>query len=137
LKTLAEVLAREGDKHEARRRREREENSLQRFKKVKPKPDSFSSNNLVALETLTPNSVLPLVLRPHVDDLDLADWARSHRELIETNLLKHGALLLRGAKLKTAADFEQVAAAICPELFDEYGDLPRESLGGKVYGSTP
>jgi alpha-ketoglutarate-dependent taurine dioxygenase len=137
LKTLVDFLAREGDKQEARRRREREENSLQRFKKVKPKPDSLSSDNLVALETLTPGGVLPLVFRPKVDDLDLADWARSRRELIETNLLKHGALLFRGAELKTAGDFEQVAAAICPELFDEYGDLPRESLGGKVYGSTP
>jgi hypothetical protein len=42
LKTLAEVLAREGNKQAARRRREREENSLQRFKKIKPKAVSLS-----------------------------------------------------------------------------------------------
>jgi hypothetical protein len=30
-----------------------------------------------------------------------------------------------------------VVAAICPETFDEYGDLPREPMGGKVYSSTP
>jgi len=34
-------------------------------------------------------------------------------------------------------DFEAAADAICPGLFGEYGDLPREDLGGKVYGSTP
>jgi amino acid adenylation domain-containing protein/non-ribosomal peptide synthase protein (TIGR01720 family)/FkbM family methyltransferase len=137
VKMLEEILTREGNKQQARQRHEREENSLQRFKKVKPKPVSLSSDNLVALDTLTPDGVLPLVFRPQVDDLDLADWARSHGELIETNLSKHGALLFRGVKLKTAGDFEEVAAAICPDLFGEYGDLPREGLGGKVYSSTP
>ncbi len=34
-------------------------------------------------------------------------------------------------------DFQEVAQAICPELFDEYGDLPREGVGGKIYSSTP
>src|SRR5262249_30710512 len=29
------------------------------------------------------------------------------------------------------------ASTLCPELFGEYGDLPREAMGGKVYGSTP
>ncbi|HYW74159.1 MAG TPA: TauD/TfdA family dioxygenase, partial [Pyrinomonadaceae bacterium] len=33
--------------------------------------------------------------------------------------------------------FEEFAAAICPDLFGEYGDLPREDVGGRVYGSTP
>jgi hypothetical protein len=42
LKMLKEVVARETDKQQARQRREREENSLRRFKKVKPKPDSLS-----------------------------------------------------------------------------------------------
>jgi len=35
------------------------------------------------------------------------------------------------------AEFERTAEAICVELFGEYGDLPREELGGRVYGSTP
>jgi len=42
LKLLAEILTREGDKQEARQRREREESSRQRFKKVKPKAVSLS-----------------------------------------------------------------------------------------------
>ncbi|HYK20027.1 MAG TPA: TauD/TfdA family dioxygenase, partial [Pyrinomonadaceae bacterium] len=29
------------------------------------------------------------------------------------------------------------ASTTCSELFGDYGDLPREELGGKVYGSTP
>ena len=137
LKTLEEILSRAGNRQQARQRREREENSLRRFKKVKAKAVSLSSDNLVALDTLKRETLLPLVFSPTVDDLDWADWARTHRELIETNLSKHGALLFHDVKLKTAGDFEQVAAAICPELFCEYGDLPRQSLGGKVYGATP
>jgi len=67
----------------------------------------------------------------------LIDWAKNNREYIEDELLKHGALLFRGFDVKSASVFEQVAQAICPQLFGEYGDLPRETLGGKVYGSTP
>ncbi|HEX7295158.1 MAG TPA: TauD/TfdA family dioxygenase, partial [Pyrinomonadaceae bacterium] len=43
----------------------------------------------------------------------------------------------RGFNVDSAGAFESVASAICPDLFSEYGDLPREELGGKVYGSTP
>lgn len=137
LKTLNEMLSRAANEQQSLQRRQREENSRQRFKQVKPKAVSLSSGNLVAFDTLKPGSVLPLVVRPNVDDIDLADWAQGHRELISTKLRQHGALLFRDFKLKTADDFEQAAAAICPELFGEYGDLPREGLGGKVYGSTP
>lgn len=137
LKTLEEILARAVNEQQAAQRRYREEDSRQRFKKVKPRAVSLSSRDLVALDALKPESVLPLVVRPNVDDLDLADWAQGHRELISTRLTQHGAVLFRDFKLKTVDDFEQAAAAICPELFGEYGDLPREGMGGKVYGSTP
>jgi alpha-ketoglutarate-dependent taurine dioxygenase len=137
VQTLEETLTRAGKRQQVMQRSEREENSFRRFKQVKPKAVSLSSKKLVTLDTLTPESLQPLVVRPNVEDIDLADWARSQRELIETNLSKHGALLFRDFKLKEARDFEQAAAAMCPELFGEYGDLPREGMGGKVYSSTP
>jgi hypothetical protein len=46
-------------------------------------------------------------------------------------------ILFRGFAVPSVPHFEEFAATICPELFGEYGDLPREELGGKVYGSTP
>jgi alpha-ketoglutarate-dependent taurine dioxygenase len=52
-------------------------------------------------------------------------------------LQKHGAILFRGFQVTTVAEFEQFAGAICPELFGEYGDLPREEGGQKTYRSTP
>ncbi len=39
--------------------------------------------------------------------------------------------------MKSIRDFEKFAETICPNLFAEYGDLPRTDEGDKVYGSTP
>lgn len=84
-----------------------------------------------------PDKTVPLVFQPEIDDIDIVDWARSNRDFIDKELLKHGALLFRGFDLRSPADFEKFAEAISPNLFAEYGDLPREGVGGKVYGSTP
>jgi alpha-ketoglutarate-dependent taurine dioxygenase len=80
---------------------------------------------------------LPLVLEPACGDVDLAEWVRGNREHVENQLSLHGGILFRGFGLTTPQEFEHAASAICTELFEEYGDLPREDLGGKVYTSTP
>ena len=84
---------------------------------------------------LGPDEHLPLVMEPGMNNLDLAEWATNNRALIESKLFEHGAILFRGFNLKTVQDFERVASSICPDLFGEYGDLPRE--GERVYASTP
>lgn len=84
-----------------------------------------------------PDKPLPLVFQPDMADVDLADWAMNNRDFIDKELLQHGALLFRGFDLASPAEFEKFAEAISPQLFAEYGDLPREGVGGKVYGSTP
>jgi alpha-ketoglutarate-dependent taurine dioxygenase len=86
---------------------------------------------------LQPGGALPLLIEPAADQVDLADWARTNRDSIEDKLHRHGGILFRGFGLKDARDFERVAAAICCELYSEYGDLPREGVAGKVYTSTP
>jgi alpha-ketoglutarate-dependent taurine dioxygenase len=79
----------------------------------------------------------PLVISPAAEGVDLAAWAAEHRETIYSYLTAHGALLFRGFPLATPGDFERVAGSIWPELFGEYGDLPREDMTSKVYHSTP
>jgi alpha-ketoglutarate-dependent taurine dioxygenase len=116
---------------------QREKAKLNKFKTIKPKAVSLPQKQLIKTSFLQPEQALPLVIERDSDEIDLADWASSHREFIETNLLKHGAILFRGFNLNSAADFENVANAIHPNLFGEYGDLPREGVSGKVYGSTP
>jgi amino acid adenylation domain-containing protein len=80
---------------------------------------------------------LPLVIEPATNDVELVEWASQSRALIETELLKHGALLFRKFKVASVGEFERFAAAICEDLFSEYGDLPREQMSSNVYGSTP
>jgi hypothetical protein len=80
---------------------------------------------------------LPLVVRPNISDLDVAEWARANRAFVEAKLSEHGAILFRDCQVDSVAKFEGLALAVCDELFGEYGDLPREGAGGKVYGSTP
>jgi alpha-ketoglutarate-dependent taurine dioxygenase len=79
----------------------------------------------------------PVMITPAVDNVDLAAWCESHKEELGAHYDKHGAILFRGFDLDSAADFEAVASAIAGDLFAEYGDLPPESAGEKVYGSTP
>jgi amino acid adenylation domain-containing protein len=98
--------------------------------------DGASSQRFVSTRTLDANG-LPLLIEPAVAEVDLAAWARSERADIEAQLRHHGALLFRGFGLRSVADFERVAEAVCPELYGEYGDLPREKTGRHVYGSTP
>lgn len=98
---------------------------------------TVSDNNLVKTSYLGDSRRFPLVVTPNASDVDLPGWAKANLGLIESNLLQHGAVLFRNFNISSAEDFESFAQAICPELFGEYGDLPREELGGKVYGSTP
>jgi amino acid adenylation domain-containing protein len=116
---------------------QREKANFKKFKTIKPKTVSLSQRQLIKTSFLQPEQSLPLVIEPDSDEIDLADWAASNREFIENNLLKHGAILFRGFNINSVPEFEKVANAIHPNLFGEYGDLPREGVSGKVYGSTP
>ena len=107
------------------------------FKDFRPKAVRLPQKQLIESNYLYSGKTLPLVLKPTVTDVDLADWVINKREFIETNLLADGAILFRGFKISTASEFEKVASSICPELFGNYGDLPREGISDKVYGSTP
>ncbi|MGP1384065.1 MAG: amino acid adenylation domain-containing protein [Thainema sp.] len=110
---------------------------IKSFKAVQPKPVQWVEEELIQTSYLSAESSLPLVIQPKDEAMDLSDWAEHNRPWLEQQLQQHGAILFRGFGLQSATDFEQVAQAICPSLFGDYGDLPREGMGGKVYGSTP
>lgn len=88
---------------------------------------------------LRPGQLLPLVIQPTMNGVNLSQWAGNNREYLQEELLKHGAILFRNFSVDTPDKFEAFACAVARdgELFDEYGDLPRENPGAKVYGSTP
>jgi alpha-ketoglutarate-dependent taurine dioxygenase len=98
----------------------------------------LSAVDLVEKETEGRNGTrIPLLIRPAIDGVDLAEWGSQHRSEVEKDLFAHGAILFRGFDVTTPMAFEAVAKSIVPDLFGEYGDLPKEGEGDYVYHSTP
>jgi alpha-ketoglutarate-dependent taurine dioxygenase/aryl carrier-like protein len=114
-----------------------QESSLNLFKSIKPKAVSVVRRELIKTGYLSEAERLPLVIEPALGEMSLAEWLGANRELTADFLQRDGAILFRGFSLGSAEEFEQTAAAICPTLFGEYGDLPREQMSRLVYGSTP
>lgn len=84
---------------------------------------------------------LPLVVEPERDSegslAGLYRWLTDESGWIETQLLKYGAILLRGFAVQTPDDFEQICTAVDPQLLNYAGgDSPRQAVTGKVYTST-
>ncbi|MFL6253470.1 MAG: amino acid adenylation domain-containing protein [Pyrinomonadaceae bacterium] len=133
LDELAATLAgREREEHDMETTR-RGASGLRRLKEIKPKVVSVQQEELVRTELLRDGPTLPLVIRPALKDVDLRGWATSSLPFIESRLLEHGALLFRGFGVETSEPFESFASVICPDLFNENGEHPRQSVGGKVY----
>jgi alpha-ketoglutarate-dependent taurine dioxygenase len=100
-------------------------------------PATHTTIGQVRTSLSAPGQTLPLIVEPAVDGLALADWCAANRDWIEAKILEHGGILFRGFQVPTPADFERAAKATWGELFADYGDLPRNSAGEKIYESTP
>ncbi|EAZ91770.1 non-ribosomal peptide synthetase [Crocosphaera chwakensis] len=112
-------------------------NKFKKFKRIQPKAVVVSSKQLIKTEQFKPNEPLPLIIQPNINDIDIMEWAKNNRPYLEEKLQQHGAILFRGFNFNQVSDFETLSQAICPNLFGNYGDLPREGISNKVYGSTP
>lgn len=118
-------------------KRIRKISGISKLKSISPQAINASSDSLVDVQTLETGQAMPIVVTPKSEDIDLPDWIRNNQAWVEAKLIEHGAILFRGFRVDTVAEFERSAQAICPELFGEYGDLPRAGAGGNVYVSTP
>ncbi|MCB1058355.1 MAG: TauD/TfdA family dioxygenase, partial [Acidobacteria bacterium] len=107
------------------------------FQRRRPKAVSLEETPLVRSGYLSPDSKLPRVLEPAMSDVDLIEWARANQDFLGREVSEHGAILLRGFGIESVPEFERFAAAAAHQLFGEYGDLPKEKGGEKVYKSTP
>jgi hypothetical protein len=69
--------------------------------------------------------------------VDACNWVREHREQLETLVLRHGGLLLRGFGLRDAADFARLLDAFGIRLMHYIEKAtPRNQVSGHVYTST-
>ena len=108
-----------------------------RLSGIRRKPVSLSKESLVKTERLDGMPAIPVVLKPVMDDVNLAAWAADNREWIETLLSKAGAILMRGFGVKGAIEFERVVEALsgAPIQYDERTS-PRSQVRGGIYTST-
>jgi amino acid adenylation domain-containing protein/non-ribosomal peptide synthase protein (TIGR01720 family) len=107
--------------------------SLSALKQIKPKPVSLRWENLITTTYFQPNQHLPLIVQPKSRGLDLVEWVKHNVPFVETELLKHGGILFRGFEVRSPLEFEQLALALCPHLFNENGEHPREAVSKNVY----
>lgn len=104
---------------------------------ISRKAVNISPEGLIETSYLQPETLLPLVIQPTVDELSLSGWAKNNRSLIETQLLKHGGILFRGFKVDNVTEFEQFIKAISGELLEySYRSTPRSHVSGNIYTST-
>jgi alpha-ketoglutarate-dependent taurine dioxygenase len=130
LKTITEQKAALPDK-------QKEERARKKLGVIKRKTLDLAVANLIATREVDCGSGKLLVAEPQMPNVNLAGWAASNRQATEEMVLRHGAVLWRGFNIRTVENFETVAHAMSDELFGEYGDLPRASVSGNVYGATP
>jgi len=92
----------------------------------------------VIAQSFDANQSLPVVI--DLGDADRSDpvgWATLQRDVIEADLHRVGAVLIRGFDVRSADEFRAVCAAICPQLRNYAGgDSPRTGVADQVYTST-
>ncbi|HVR98011.1 MAG TPA: amino acid adenylation domain-containing protein [Thermoanaerobaculia bacterium] len=133
-----EIFSEEERNKRAMEKLEREQSKIKNLGRFRRSSSvDMAEMELVKTEYLQPGSTFPLVVRPNLGDIDLPGWAQDSRDFIDTQLAKHGAILFRGFNVTSVTEFERFAKSVCNELFDEYGDLPREQESASVYHSTP
>jgi alpha-ketoglutarate-dependent taurine dioxygenase len=108
-----------------------------RRKAITPKPFSNLQEDFINIEYLDPGSELPVVIKPKLNGVKLSAWAASNRYLIETRLLRHAGILLRGFRVDSVDEFQSFAATISDRLL-EYKERssPRSHVKENVYTST-
>lgn len=107
----------------------------------KPMPSLKRKRKTISTEALVKRTLqdsltgLPLVFQPTQSHLNPAQWAELNRKSLITDLRTHGALLFRGFPIENATEFQAFASAMLPNLYGNYGDLPKEKE--RIYKSTP
>ena len=118
-------------------RQSRAESKFKKFKSIKPRTVSLAQGALVKADFLSSAGSLPLVLRPAVDNVDLAEWMRNNLNTMDHQLLKYGGILFRGFNLNAHSRFEEFLEATSVELMSyREKSSPRTRLSDKVYTST-
>lgn len=113
---------------------ERPRRSLTRPPTERQEPTGVTADGLV---TVGPGGPLPLMMRPHVEGVDLVEWSAGAVEYLRATLGTHGAILFRGFGPPDLGRFAAFVRAISGEPL-EYRERssPRTHIADGVYTST-
>ncbi|MCY1073921.1 TauD/TfdA family dioxygenase [Archangium lansingense] len=104
---------------------------------VKRREVAESGEDWVRFEPLEPGLHLPVLARPTLPGVDLANWASKHRARVDEHLHRHGAVLFRGFDIASAEALERSIRAVADESLPyEERSSPRSQVSGNVYTST-
>ena len=94
----------------------------------------FSLGDEVTVKSPTKN--FPLTIIPK-NDIDVLQWAKTHKTTLNQLLLEHGAILLRGFKIQGAEKFNELFSEVSGNAM-EYKNRtsPRDQVYSNVYTST-
>lgn len=96
-----------------------------------------SAESFVTISYLEPGVKLPLVIKPRVGGINLSQWAANSRSYIESQLLKHGAILFRNFDVHKAEELDQFIRASTGEPIKyEERSSPRSEVSDRIYTST-
>ncbi len=71
------------------------------------------------------------------NNTDLLKVIKENNDEIESQLLKFGGIVFRGFAIRSVSEFNKLANAMSPHLFDYVNrSTPRHKLGGKIYTAT-
>ncbi|HSX86565.1 MAG TPA: TauD/TfdA family dioxygenase [Pseudomonas sp.] len=94
---------------------------------------------LVRFTPLLPDQAFPLLCEPATAGVSLQAWAERQRELLESKLLEHGAILFRGFAVGSANEFDQCISALSGGALEyRFRASPRTQVnpGLNIYTST-
>jgi alpha-ketoglutarate-dependent taurine dioxygenase len=96
-----------------------------------------ATDSLIRARYLSPDMHLPLVIEPASDQVDALQWAANAGEYMQTELLRHGAILFRNFPLPAVEKFHHFVRIIAGDPL-EYKERssPRSSVGENIYTST-
>lgn len=136
---VAEIDMYTDEEHRRRRKEmnERLESRAGRFVAGRRRAVNIAEMALIEERPLENRPGYPLLVTPAREGVDLAEWAATDVAGIENRLYRHGSILFRGFEITSPERFERFARSVCPQLVGDYGDLPKEERGEKVYKSTP
>ncbi|MBE9170903.1 TauD/TfdA family dioxygenase [Pleurocapsales cyanobacterium LEGE 06147] len=108
-----------------------------KFKNINRKSFQLSPEQLVKTELFRREFLLPLIIKPALNNIDLASWASENKHFIQTKLLHHGGILFRNFSINSVTKIEDFIKTISGNLLEySYCSTPRSQISGNLYTST-